>query len=107
MSQTRFERIRRRPGRGCNGTAPTCTGTMAGTQSVQAIFSMVFTDAVLTPAVAVTRAVDVLELRAAIGRLLAFCGLPPSAWTNTLTAGVSGFKPWTSRTSETLFSRSR
>jgi len=77
---------------GCSGTAPTCTVTMAGSQSVQAVFSLVFTDPMLTPGVTLIRAVDILELRTAIDTLRAFYGLPIFAWTNVLTVGVSVIK---------------
>ena len=71
----------------CTGTAPTCTVTMAGSQSAQAVFSKVFTDPTLTPGMTVVRAVHVLQLRDAIGTLRLFYALSPFQWANPLTPG--------------------
>jgi len=76
----------------CSGTA-TCRLAMSGVQSVTAAFSMIFSDATVSPGDTTVKAVHVTDLRTAISALRRVTGLPPFGWTDaTLGVGTAVVK---------------
>src|SRR5881396_1487389 len=76
----------------CSGTA-TCRLAMSGVQSVTAAFSMIFSDATVSPGDTTVKAVHVTDLRTAISTLRRVTGLPPFGWTDaTLGVGTAVVK---------------
>ncbi|OLB00745.1 MAG: hypothetical protein AUH09_03020 [Candidatus Rokubacteria bacterium 13_2_20CM_70_12] len=80
-------------GGACSGTSPSCAVTMTAAKSVTATFSLVFTDATVSPGSTIVKAVHVTDLRTAVNTLRGGNGLGPYSFTDaTLSAGSIAVK---------------
>ena len=80
-------------GGACSGTSPSCVVTMTAAKSVTATFSLVFTDATVSPGSTIVKVVHVTDLRTAINTLRGGNGLAPFGFTDaTLGTGSVAVK---------------
>src|SRR2546422_5305210 len=80
-------------GGACSGTSPSCVVTMGAAKSVTATFSLVFTDATVSPGSTIVKVVHVTDLRTAINTLRGGSGLALFSFTDaTLGAGSVAVK---------------
>src|SRR2546422_6729202 len=80
-------------GGACSGTSPSCVVTMGAAKSVTATFSLVFTDATVSPGSTIVKVVHVTDLRTAINTLRGGNGLALFSFTDaTLGAGSVAVK---------------